>query len=183
MVEFLNETSYYYWFSIARIANVDIILRYIAIIMTCHFILYVYVRKCSHLIEFPSKIANQAYVLSLSFLMFYIADENGSCDLNLEDPELEKAATRIQAAFRGHNTRKQLEGKMAEGQEEIDIDLNDPGKSRKYHYFFIYCSKSWQYLFYFNNNHKDFLRYIFYPYISTIQISHENDNDESVFEI
>lgn len=142
MVEFLNETSSYYgWFSIARIANVDIILRYITIIMTCHFILYVYVRKCSHLIEFPSKIANQAYVLSLSFLMFYIADENGSCDLNLEDPELEKAATRIQAAFRGHNTRKQLEGKMAEGQEEIDIDLNDPGKSRKYHYFFIILLK------------------------------------------
>lgn len=70
--------------------------------------------------------------LSLSFsdcMTAAGAQNNGSLDLNLEDPELEKAATRIQAAFRGHNTRKQLGGeKMAEGQEEIDIDLNDPGK-------------------------------------------------------
>lgn len=81
--------------------------------------------------------------------MFCIADENGSCDLNLEDPELEKAATRIQAAFRGHNTRKQLGGKMAEGEEVIDIDLNDPGKSRENIItFLLYCSKSWQYLFF-----------------------------------
>ncbi|ODM96662.1 Abnormal spindle-like microcephaly-associated protein [Orchesella cincta] len=51
--------------------------------------------------------------------------ENDTGDLNLDDPELEKAATRIQAAFRGHTTRKTL-GKMAEGEEVIDIDLNDP---------------------------------------------------------
>jgi len=45
--------------------------------------------------------------------------------LNFNDPELEEAATKIQAAYRGHRTRHPL--KMAE-EEVVDIDLKDPGK-------------------------------------------------------
>jgi len=47
-------------------------------------------------------------------------------DFNLQDPELEEAATRIQAAYRGHRTRKGTN--MTTEQEEVDIDLNDPGE-------------------------------------------------------
>ena len=56
-------------------------------------------------------------------------------DLNLDDPELEQAATKIQAAFRGHRTRQ----KMAE-EEQIDIDLNDPGKRE---HLYLYHSVLW----------------------------------------
>jgi len=38
----------------------------------------------------------------------------------------DQAATRIQASFRGHQTRKKLHAKMTE--EVIDIDLTDPGE-------------------------------------------------------
>ncbi|XP_064618209.1 uncharacterized protein LOC135482251 isoform X4 [Liolophura sinensis] len=62
-------------------------------------------------------------------------------DIDLDDPELSKAATKIQAGFRGHAARKQLPAKSTEvekksegevktegdnKEEEIDIDLNDP---------------------------------------------------------
>lgn len=65
-------------------------------------------------------------------------------DIDLTDPELSAAATKIQATFRGHRVRKddvvqQREEELNEQmeklhtaaapskeEEEIDIDLNDP---------------------------------------------------------
>ena len=61
-------------------------------------------------------------------------------EIDIEDPDVEKAATKIQAGFRGLQTRKQLKNEKAEkenlelenqceqgrDQEEIDIDLEDP---------------------------------------------------------
>lgn len=32
-------------------------------------------------------------------------------DIDLNDPEVEKAATKIQAGFRGHQTRKEMQSK------------------------------------------------------------------------
>ena len=81
-------------------------------------------------------------------------------DIDLNDPEVEKAATKIQAGFKGYKTRKELKDKgdeTTENQEsgegtaeeasgnqeedgtkeepktegeEIDIDLNDPEVSK-----------------------------------------------------
>lgn len=61
----------------------------------------------------------------MALIIFIVTEELE--DLNLDDPELEQAATKIQAAFRGHRTRQSTK-KMAE-EEQIDIDLNDPGKT------------------------------------------------------
>ncbi|XP_046353038.1 abnormal spindle-like microcephaly-associated protein homolog isoform X3 [Haliotis rufescens] len=58
-------------------------------------------------------------------------------DIDLEDPEVGKAALKIQAGFRGHMSRKTMQTQQTEDapapppaeetqEEEIDIDLNDP---------------------------------------------------------
>ncbi|KAF5297409.1 hypothetical protein FQR65_LT01340 [Abscondita terminalis] len=60
--------------------------------------------------------------------------ENLENELSLDDPDLAHAATKIQASFRGHMVRKQMEKDEGEQkpekptpeEEELDIDLTDP---------------------------------------------------------
>ncbi|XP_068239230.1 uncharacterized protein [Palaemon carinicauda] len=56
---------------------------------------------------------------------------NGAEDIDLNDPEVQKAATKIQAGFRGLKARKEIKEQTATGPEEVnddiaDIDLTDP---------------------------------------------------------
>ncbi|XP_071095770.1 uncharacterized abhydrolase domain-containing protein DDB_G0269086-like isoform X2 [Haliotis cracherodii] len=64
-------------------------------------------------------------------------EEEDVVDIDLEDPEVGKAALKIQAGFRGHMSRKTMQTQQTEDapapppaveaqEEEIDIDLNDP---------------------------------------------------------
>ncbi len=59
-------------------------------------------------------------------LLHILCLAGGVSGIDLQDPELEEAATRIQASYRGYATRKTI--KMSNAEEEVDIDLNDPGK-------------------------------------------------------
>lgn len=60
-----------------------------------------------------------------------------SPDIDLNDPEVQKAATKIQAGFRGHKARKEVKETAhptepnAEDEEIAAIDLTDPGKPRQ----------------------------------------------------
>lgn len=56
---------------------------------------------------------------------------NGAEDIDLNDPEVQKAATKIQAGFRGLKVRKEMKDQAPrtaqEADDEIaDIDLTDP---------------------------------------------------------
>lgn len=56
---------------------------------------------------------------------------NGAEDIDLNDPEVQKAATKIQAGFRGLKARKEIKEHSATGPQEVDddiadIDLTDP---------------------------------------------------------
>lgn len=53
-----------------------------------------------------------------------------------QDPELEEAATRIQATYRGYTTRKQIKMSNQAQEEEVDIDLTDPGKFLKSNFYY-----------------------------------------------
>ncbi|CAH1796276.1 unnamed protein product [Owenia fusiformis] len=72
-------------------------------------------------------------------------DEEEEVDIDLEDPEVEKAALKIQGTFKGFKARQEIKAKIEEqskddkvtnddnttlpqdqDEEEIDIDLNDP---------------------------------------------------------
>ena len=61
-----------------------------------------------------------------------LKQEEEEIDIDLNDPEVGNAAVKIQASFRGHQTRKGMKNKEEKVQEEtppeeeIDIDLNDP---------------------------------------------------------
>lgn len=56
-------------------------------------------------------------------------------DIDLNDPDVEQAALKIQAGFKGYQARKEVKDKMSNNEakeegvkeeEEVDIDLNDP---------------------------------------------------------
>merc|ERR1712037_838655 len=64
-------------------------------------------------------------------------EEEEVIDIDLTDPDVEAAATKIQAGFKGHKTRKEMKSKseketeeeknqLEKEEEEIDIDLTDP---------------------------------------------------------
>nr|XP_022325726.1 abnormal spindle-like microcephaly-associated protein homolog isoform X6 [Crassostrea virginica] len=60
-------------------------------------------------------------------------EEEEEVDIDLNDPEVEQAALKIQAGFKGFQARKEIkdkmeqEGKQAESQEsKVDIDFSDP---------------------------------------------------------
>jgi hypothetical protein len=52
-------------------------------------------------------------------------DEN-ILDIDMGDPEVEKAATKIQAGFRGHQTRKQLKHETADCARLNNPNENEP---------------------------------------------------------
>ncbi|KAL5019500.1 hypothetical protein ScPMuIL_002392 [Solemya velum] len=57
--------------------------------------------------------------------------EEEEVDIDLTDPEVEKAAVKIQAGFKGFKARKDVQEQKepeppAPAEEEVDIDLNDP---------------------------------------------------------
>lgn len=56
---------------------------------------------------------------------------NGAEDIDLNDPEVQKAATKIQAGFRGLKVRKEMKDQAPRSAQEADdeiadIDLTDP---------------------------------------------------------
>ncbi|XP_050417284.1 retinitis pigmentosa 1-like 1 protein isoform X3 [Patella vulgata] len=52
--------------------------------------------------------------------------EEEEVDIDLNDPEVEKAAVKIQAGFKGFKARKEVQDTQSKTEEEIDIDLTDP---------------------------------------------------------
>ncbi|CAM1300453.1 igl (predicted) [Pycnogonum litorale] len=48
--------------------------------------------------------------------------ENSAVDIDLEDPEVKKAATKIQATFRGHMSRKNVSQQNNQGHSEPDTN-------------------------------------------------------------
>lgn len=62
-------------------------------------------------------------------------EEQEEVDIDLNDPDVEQAALKIQAGFKGYQARKEVKDKMSNNEakeegvkeeEEVDIDLNDP---------------------------------------------------------
>merc|ERR1712037_547890 len=66
-------------------------------------------------------------------------EDEEEIDIDLDDPETEMAATKIQAGYKGMKTRKEMKAKKKEdeeiveenitaqdAEEKIDIDLDDP---------------------------------------------------------
>lgn len=61
-------------------------------------------------------------------------EEQEEVDIDLNDPDVEQAALKIQAGFKGYQARKEIKDKMSneakeeavKKEEEVDIDLNDP---------------------------------------------------------
>jgi hypothetical protein len=60
---------------------------------------------------------------------------HGTCpcvsDIDLEDPETEKAATKIQAVFRGHKTRQNMKsGDIKEAVQDLEAEFNPNDQGR-----------------------------------------------------
>eukprot|EP00095_Tigriopus_kingsejongensis_P003051 snap_masked-scaffold101_size371023-processed-gene-0.7 protein:Tk03051 transcript:snap_masked-scaffold101_size371023-processed-gene-0.7-mRNA-1 annotation:"sperm surface protein sp17" len=56
--------------------------------------------------------------------------EPEAIDIDLSDPEVERAATKIQAGYKGMRTRKSMREKAEEQPDAMDIDLTDPEVER-----------------------------------------------------
>jgi hypothetical protein len=52
-------------------------------------------------------------------------------DIKLDDPETKKAATKIQAVFRGHKTRQNMKSGDVEAAQDLNTEFNpnDEGRS------------------------------------------------------
>ena len=58
-------------------------------------------------------------------------------DIKVDDPETEKAATKIQAVYRGHRTRQNMKsGDVKEAEQDLNAEFNpnDEGNTRYYQY-------------------------------------------------
>jgi hypothetical protein len=60
---------------------------------------------------------------------------NATCsyvsDIDLNDPETEKAATKIQAVFRGHKTRQNMKsGDVKEAVQDLEAEFNPNDQGR-----------------------------------------------------
>lgn len=52
---------------------------------------------------------------------FFLQVDDELADIDLNDPDLNKAATKIQASFRGHKVRKEVIPKDGENREEMAV--------------------------------------------------------------
>jgi hypothetical protein len=56
-------------------------------------------------------------------------------DIDLSDPETEKAATKIQAVFRGHKTRQNMKsGDIKEAVQGLGAEFNPNDEGRPWHF-------------------------------------------------
>jgi hypothetical protein len=56
-----------------------------------------------------------------SWILFCLQVDDELADIDLSDPDLNKAATKIQASFRGHKVRKEVIPKDGENREEMAV--------------------------------------------------------------
>ena len=60
-------------------------------------------------------------------------DEEDEIDIDLDDPDVEKAATKIQAGFKGHKARKEVKEKQKLKEDvvhEPEIEIKESEKAK-----------------------------------------------------